>query len=69
MSEYFLKPKYLGWNVTVAIDVSSYAKKILKMLQVLIHSILLTKLTLHIDKLDIDKLKNVQTNLIKLKIR
>ena len=30
MSEYFLKPKYLGWNVTVAIDVSSYAKKNLK---------------------------------------
>ena len=53
MSEYFLKPKYLEGNVTVELDLFNYATK--------------TDLKSDVDKLDIDKLKNVLTNLSNLK--
>ena len=45
MSEYFPKPKPLEANVKVELDLPNYAtKQILKMLQVLLHQILLEKL-------------------------
>ena len=53
MSEYFLKPKYLEGNVKVELDLFNYATK--------------TDLKSDVDKLDIDKLKNVLTNLSNLK--
>ena len=66
MSEYFLKPKSLGANVKVELDLPTYATKadFKKMRQVLIQRILLKKTNLanlksDVDKLDIDKLKNL----------
>ena len=45
MSKYFPKPKYLGANKKVQLDLSSYAAKTdLKIQQELIHQILLIKL-------------------------
>ena len=65
MSEYFPKPKSLGANVKVELDLSNYATKVdlknaagvdvsefAKMAD-------LTNLKSDVDKLDIDKLKNV----------
>ena len=45
MSEYFAKPKSLGVNVKVELDLSNYATKTdSKMQQMLIHQILIKKL-------------------------
>ena len=76
MSEYFQKQKSLRANVKVESDLSNYATKAdLKMQQVLIHQILpqkkqqqqqkndLANLKSDVDKLDIDKLKDVPINL------
>ena len=54
MSKHFPKPKSLGANVKVELDLSNYATKAD-----------LTNLKSHVDKLDIDKLKSVSTNLSK----
>ena len=73
MTEYFAKRKSLGANVEVELNLSNYATKAdLKMQQVFIHQNLLKKIALSnlkfdVDKLDVDKLKNVPTNLSNLK--
>ena len=61
MSEYFPEPKYLG-KVKVELDLSNYATD-LKMQQELIHHLLPANSKCNVDKLDIDKRKNVPTNL------
>ena len=49
MSEYFPKPKYLGVNVKVELDLSNYATKThLKMQHGLIYHFLLKKLIVEI---------------------
>ena len=72
MSQHFLKPKSLGANVKVEFDLPSYATKsgFKKMQQQLIHQILLKRLIqlkFDVDKLDIDKLKNIPNKLSNLK--
>ena len=77
MSECFPKPKSLGANVKVELDLSNYAAKAdLKMQQLLIHRILLKKTDLanlksDVDKLEIvkktKKLKNVNKKLLQIK--
>ena len=71
MSECFPEPKSLGGRVKVELDLSEYATETEEQ-QELIHHILpkktdLASLKSDVDKLDIDKLKNVQTNLSNLK--
>ena len=72
MNEYFLKPKSLGANVKVELDLSNYATKAdLKNAAGVNTSDFAKKTDLaslksDVDKLDIDKLKNVPTNLIKI---
>ena len=72
MSEYFSGPKFLG-RVTVELDLSNYATKAdLKNATAVDTSKFTKKLYLadlksDVDKLDIDKLKNVPTNLSNLK--
>ena len=66
MSEYFPEPKSLG-KVKVELDLSKYAMKTdLKMQQVLIRQNLLkvdlADLKSDVDKLDINKLKDMPTN-------
>ena len=73
MSEYFLEPKSFGRRVKVELDLSIYATK-----ADLIHAagvitstfakeVNLTGLKCNVDKLNIDKLKNVPRNLSNLK--
>ena len=75
MSGYFPKPKSLGANVKVELDLSNYAAKTdLKNAtgvdtSSFAKNIDLASLTSNVDKLDIDKLKNVPSNLSNLKIR
>ena len=73
MSEYFLEPKSLGGRVKVELDLSNYATKSdLKNATGVDTSKFAKKVDLanlksNVDKLDIDKLKNVPTNLSNLK--
>ena len=73
MSEYFAKPKSLGANVKVELDLSNYeTKEDLKNATGIDASsfakkIDLANLKFDVDKLDIDRLKNVLTNLNNLK--
>ena len=73
MSEYFPEPKSSGWRVKVELDLSNYATNAdLKNATCLDTSKFAKKVDLanlksHVDKLDIDKLKNVPTDLSNLK--
>ena len=73
MSEYFPEPKSLGGKVKVELDLSNYATKTdLKNATGIDTSSFAKKVDLanlksDVDKLDIDKLKNLPTNLISLK--
>ena len=73
MSEYFSKPKSLGANVKVDLDLSNYATKVdLKNAAGVDTSDFakktdLANLKFDVDKLDIDKLGNVPSNLSNLK--
>ena len=73
MSEYFLGPNSLGGRVKVELDLSNYATKTdLKNATGIDTSSFAKKVDLanlksNVDKLDIDKLKNVPTNLSNLK--
>ena len=73
MSEYFPEPKSLGGKVKVELDLSNYATKTdLKNATGIDTSSFAKKVDLanlksNVDKLDIDKLKNVPTNLSNLK--
>ena len=74
MSEYFPEPKTLGGKVKVELYLSNYATKadLEQMQQELIHQNLLKKTDLanlksDVDKLNIDELKNVPSNLNDLK--
>ena len=75
MSEYFPKPTFLGENVKVELDLSNYATKsdLKNVIGVDTSDFAkktdLAKLKSDVDKLDIDTLKNVPTNLINLKIK
>ena len=68
MSEYFLEPKSLGKRVKVELEMSNYATKIeLKnvtgfYMSKVAKKIDVANLKYNVDKLDIDKLKNVPTN-------
>ena len=74
-NEYFPEPKSLGGKVKVELDLSNYATKTdLKNATGIDTSSFAKKVDLanlksNVDKLDIDKLKNVPTNLSNLKIR
>ena len=62
MSEHFPEPKSFGIKVKVVLDLSKYAtSKFAKKVD-------LARLKFNIDELDIDKLKNVPTNLTNLKV-
>ena len=73
MSEYFPEPKSLGGKVKVELDLSNYATEAdLKNVSGVDTSSFAKKvdsvnLRSHVDKLDIDELKNVPTNLSNLK--
>ena len=73
MSEYFPEPKSSGGRVKVELDLSNYATKAdLKNATGVAKSkfakkVHLANLKSDVDKLDIDKLKNLPTNLISLK--
>ena len=73
MSEYFPEPKLVGEKVKVELDLSNYATKTdLKNATGIDTSSFAKKVDLanlksNVDKLDIDKLKNVPTNLSNLK--
>ena len=73
MSEYFLEPKSLGEKVKVELDLSNYATKAdLKNTtgidkQSFAKKVDLANLQHNIGKLDINKLKNVPTNLSNFK--
>ena len=73
MSEYFPKPNSLGANVKVELNLSNYATKsdLTKVTGVdtssFTKNIELGNLKSDVDKLVIDKLKNVPTNLSNLK--
>ena len=73
MSEYFSEPKSLRGKVKVELDLSNYATKTdLKNATGIDTSSFAKKVDLanlksNVDKLDIDKLKNVRTNLTNLK--
>ena len=58
MSEYFPKPKSLRGRVKVELDLSNYAAK-----ADLKNAAGLANLRSNVDKLDIDKLKNIPTDL------
>ena len=66
MSVYFQKSKCLGTNVKVQLDLSNYTTKadvkVAKGVDTLdfVKKIDLTSLTFHVDKVNIDKLKDVQ---------
>ena len=73
MSEYFPEPKSLGGRVKIELCLSNYATKAdLKNAagvdtSKFANKVNLTNLKSDVDKLDIDKLKNVTTNLNNLK--
>ena len=73
MSEYFPKPKSLGTNVKVKLDLSNYATQLdLKNATVLYtmgfaKKTDLVNLKSDVDKLDIDNLRNAPNNLTALK--
>ena len=73
MSKYFPEPKSLGGRVKVELDLSNYATKTdLKNatgvdMSKFAKKFDLANLKSNVDKLDIDKLKNVPTNLSNLK--
>ena len=75
MSGYFPEPKSLGGKVKVKLALSNYAKKKKKNLEnaagvdtsSFAKKTDLANLKSDVDKLDIDKLKNMQTNLSNLK--
>ena len=73
MSEYFPEPKSLGGRLKVELDLSNYAAKAdLKNVTGVDTSRFAKKVDLanfkcNIDKLDVDKLENVRTNLSTLK--
>ena len=73
MNEYFPEPKYLGGRVKVEVDLSDYAIKTdLKKAtgfdtSSFVRKNYLASLKFGEDKLDIDKSKNVPTNLSNLK--
>ena len=73
MSKKFSKPKSLGVNMKVALDLSNYATKVdLKNLTgtdaaKFVKKIDLASLKSEVDKLDIDKLEKVPTGLNRLK--
>ena len=73
MSECFRKPKYLGANVKVELDLSNYATKadVKNAAGVDTYHVAkktdLANLKPDVDKLDTDKLKNAPTNLSNLK--
>ena len=73
MSEYFPKQNFLGANVKVELDLSNYATKKDSInatgvqTSSLAKKVDLANLKSNVDKLDIDKLKNVPTNLSNLK--
>ena len=73
MSQYFPEPKSLGGKVKVELDLSNYAIKTdLKNTTGIdtpsfAEKVDLANLKSNIDKLDIDKLKNIPTNLSNLK--
>ena len=73
MSEYFKKPKSLGGNVKVESDLANYATKTKKKNATGIDTLDFAKKTdlahlkSDVDKLDIDKLKHVPSNLRNLK--
>ena len=73
MSEYFPEPKSLGGRVKVELDLSDYATKAdLKNATAVDKSKFAKKVDLaslksNVDKLDIDKLKHIPTNLSDLK--
>ena len=73
MSEYFPKPKFSGRRVKVELDLSNYAtKSVLKNATGVDTSKFAKKVDLaslksNIDKLDIDKLKNIPSDLSNLK--
>ena len=73
MSEYFPEPKSLGGKVKVELDLSNYAIKTdLKNTTGIdtpsfAEKVDLANLKSNIEKLDIDKLKNIPTNLSNLK--
>ena len=75
MSEYFPEPKSSGGRVTVELDMSNYASKAdLKNATGFDTSkcakkVNLANLKSDVDKLDIDKLKNLTSNLSNLKIK
>ena len=75
MSEYFPEPKSSGGRVTVELDLSNYASKAdLKNATGFDTSkcakkVNLANLKSDVDKLDIDKLKNLTSNLSNLKIK
>ena len=75
MSEYFPRTKSLGTNVKVELDLSNYATKTdLKSATGVDTSTFtiqvdLASLKSNVDKLEIDKLKNVPNNLSNLKIK
>ena len=74
MSEYFPEPKSLGRRVKLELDLSNYATKTdLKTAtgadtSKFAKKVDLANLKSNVDKLDIDRLKNVATNLKYLKI-
>ena len=73
MSEYFPEPKSLGKRLKIELNLSNYVTKVdLKNATGINTSKFAKKLDLlnlksNVGKLDVDKLKNVQTNLINLK--
>ena len=69
MSEYFSEPKSSGANVKVELDLSNYATKTDLKNATGVDTSSFANLKSNADKLDIDKLKNVPTNLSNLKSR
>ena len=73
MSEYFAEPKSLGERLKIELNLPNYVTKVdLKNAAVINTSKFAKKFDLlnlkyNVNKLDVDKLKNVQTNLINLK--
>ena len=75
MSEYFAEPKSFGGRVKVELDLSNYATKADSKNATGVDrskfakKVDLASLKSNVDKLDIDKLKNVPTNLSNLQIK
>ena len=75
MSEYFTEPKCSGGRVEVRLDLSNYATKAALKNATGVDTSKFTKkvdlanLKSDVDKLGVDKLKNVQTSLRNLKIK